>query len=125
MEDSGRQRIADARNLAEGRSELFSYRDANAFPCEGFVVRFEGKLYAYQNQCRHQPLTLDYGDNEFFADDGKLLLCRNHGAVFQPETGKCIAGPCAGASLRKLEVFEDDGAVFLKLPVEPEFADLE
>ena len=25
-----------------------------------------GKLFAYENTCRHIPISLDYGDNRFF-----------------------------------------------------------
>ncbi len=30
--------------------------------------------------------------------------CRNHGAVFRPEDGRCVAGPCEGESLTPLDV---------------------
>lgn len=99
---------------AEGQSAAFAYRDEYGLIAEGFVFRRNGQLYAYRNQCRHQPLTLDYGDGELFTEDGSYLLCRNHGALFEPATGLCISGPCTGASLFPLraELNGDEVEVF-------------
>jgi nitrite reductase/ring-hydroxylating ferredoxin subunit len=70
----------------------------------GFLVYLDGQVAAYENVCRHIPMALDYGDGEFFTAEGKHLICQTHGATYDPLTGKCIAGPCAGAGLRKLDV---------------------
>jgi nitrite reductase/ring-hydroxylating ferredoxin subunit len=75
---------------------------------EGFVVRFEGRLFVYENRCRHLPLPLDYGDSRFFTPDGRRLVCSSHGAEYEPATGQCVQGPCAGARLKMLP-FRDDG----------------
>jgi len=85
--------------MEEGQARSFAFRDQYGLLAEGFVFRRNGELHAYRNQCRHQPLTLDYGDGEFFTEDNRYLLCRNHGALFEPNTGLCVAGPCTGASL--------------------------
>lgn len=71
---------------------------------EGFVVNHGGVVYAYVNRCPHTGTTLDLWPNEFFTEDGRHLICATHGAVFRPETGLCIAGPCPGASLTPLPV---------------------
>ncbi|OGR89135.1 MAG: hypothetical protein A3A86_05790 [Elusimicrobia bacterium RIFCSPLOWO2_01_FULL_60_11] len=70
---------------------------------EGFAVRLKGKTYAYLNQCRHMTLPLDWGDEDFLTDDKKFILCKNHGALYDPKSGLCVAGPCAGESLEKIE----------------------
>ena len=49
-------------------------------------------------------LPLDWGDEDFLTDDKKFILCKNHGALYDPKTGLCVAGPCAGESLEKVEV---------------------
>jgi len=41
------------------------------------------------------------------------LVCSTHGALFEPGTGYCVAGPCRGASLERLDVRERDGRVVL------------
>jgi nitrite reductase/ring-hydroxylating ferredoxin subunit len=45
-----------------------------------------------------------------------LLLCSSHGAVFEPDTGLCAAGPCVGASLRGLAVRVADGEIYVAAP---------
>jgi nitrite reductase/ring-hydroxylating ferredoxin subunit len=111
--------------VGEGRAAVFAYRDEYGLLVEGFVFRRAGQLFCYRNQCRHQPLTLDYGDGQFFTTDEEYLLCRNHGALFVPETGKCIAGPCAGASLYPLSVVELEGVIHIYLPDPQSERDLE
>ena len=106
-----RIRIAATTEIAEGKTITFSFT-RNDRPQEGFVGRFKGKLFAYENTCRHIPLTLDYGDNRFFDSKGKTLVCQTHGAVYEPDTGLCTRGPCAGASLFALEIVEEDGVVW-------------
>lgn len=117
MNDEHRLFIANAANIDGQNAAIFSFRDDQGILSDGFLIRTDGKLCAYRNQCRHQPISLDWGDGEFFTEDGKLLLCRNHGALFDPENGKCVAGPCAGASLHPLRIEEQDGRVYLLLPV--------
>jgi nitrite reductase/ring-hydroxylating ferredoxin subunit len=36
-----------------------------------------------------------------------------HGALFRPEDGFCVSGPCAGESLKQLKLELRDGAVWL------------
>ncbi len=95
--------VAGAARLAEGASLKFSYKE-RGFPAEGFLIRKNGRLLAYRNRCPHAGSPLDFGDNEFFTDDGRFLLCRAHGALFEPEGGACAAGPCHGRGLEALPV---------------------
>ena len=106
-----RIRIATAKEVKEGKTVKFSFtRDDR--PQEGFVGQFKGKLFAYNNTCRHLPISLDYGDNRFFDLKGETLVCQTHGAVYEPDSGLCTRGPCAGASLYALEVIEEDGVLW-------------
>ncbi len=106
-----RIRIAAAEEIEEGKTIAFSFtRDDRSQ--EGFVGRFKGKLFAYENTCRHIPITLDYGDNRFFDSNGETLVCQTHGAVYEPDTGLCVRGPCAGMSLFALEIIEEDGVIW-------------
>ncbi len=61
---------------------------------EGFVLRFAGKLYAYLNRCPHNGSPLDWVPGRFFSEDGEVLFCQTHGAMFAPDSGVCLAGPC-------------------------------
>jgi nitrite reductase/ring-hydroxylating ferredoxin subunit len=38
-------------------------------------------------------------------------MCAAHGAIFEIETGICVAGPCPGARLRPLPVRLSSGLV--------------
>lgn len=93
----------------------FSYRQ-EGIPREGFVAFYEGQVVAYENVCRHVPITLDYGDARFFNAQGTHFLCQTHGATYEPLTGKCIAGPCIGASLKPLRVELRDDAIWFQDP---------
>jgi nitrite reductase/ring-hydroxylating ferredoxin subunit len=119
------QTVLLTKEIPEDGSLAFSYRDDIGLFSEGFVIRRQGRLYAYRNLCRHQPLTLDYGDGDFFTEDKGHLLCRNHGALFTPETGLCVSGPCTGASLFPLTVTETNGVIQVTIPPADEGLDLE
>jgi len=108
-----RIRIATVEEVEEGKTIKFSFTRGER-PMEGFVARFKGELFAYENTCRHIPISLDYGDNRFFTNEGDALMCQTHGAVYEPATGLCTRGPCAGASLFPLEVSEEDGVLWFE-----------
>ena len=111
MRRVARIKVAAADDITEGTTVKFEFKHGDR-PQEGFVGCFKGKLFAYENTCRHLPLTLDYGDNRFFDSKGETLVCQTHGAVYEPDTGLCVRGPCAGASLLALEIVEEDGVVW-------------
>ncbi|MBM3343762.1 MAG: Rieske 2Fe-2S domain-containing protein [Betaproteobacteria bacterium] len=78
-----------------------------------FAVRFCGKVYAYINRCAHVPVELDWEDGAFFDYSKLYLICATHGAMYLPESGVCVAGPCAGKRLTPLSVEERDGQIVL------------
>lgn len=82
----------------------------------GLVVRKNGRFYAYQNLCQHLPITLDLNDDKFFTHDKTHLQCHMHGAVYEIETGACVAGPCVGARLVSLELEEEETRLVIRVP---------
>lgn len=104
--------------LAEGETTVFTFTDASGLECEGLVICYRGTLHAFKNLCRHQPLPLDYGDGEFLTEDGQYLLCRNHAALFEPDTGLCVSGPCTGACLFKYDVRQEGDTIIVTIPVD-------
>ncbi len=78
----------------------------------GFVVRYDGKPFAYLNRCAHVPIELDWKQGDFFESSGLYLMCATHGAVYEPDTGKCAGGPCRGGRLRPIAVSERDGGIW-------------
>lgn len=80
-----------------------------------FAVRFEGRVHAYLNRCAHVAMELDWREGEFFDAEGLVLICSTHGALYAPDSGECLGGPCAGCGgLEPVAVEERDGAVYLK-----------
>ncbi|MEO8038404.1 MAG: Rieske 2Fe-2S domain-containing protein [Betaproteobacteria bacterium] len=78
-----------------------------------FVVRYDGVVHGYLNQCAHVPVELDWAEGMFFDLSGLYLICATHGATYLPENGRCVRGPCNGSGLRKLSVYERDGSVYI------------
>ena len=78
-----------------------------------FAVRWSGGVHGYLNQCPHAGGPLDF-EGQVLESSGRFLMCARHGAIFEPDTGKCVGGPCRGARLTRLAVREDaDGRVWL------------
>lgn len=80
---------------------------------QAFLVRYGGKAFAYLNRCTHIGVELDWNAGEFFDESGLYLVCATHGATYLPDVGACVAGPCRGASLQRLEIVERDGGIYL------------
>lgn len=78
-----------------------------------FAVRYNNVAYAYLNRCSHVPTELDWTPGEFFEDGGRYLICATHGALYAPESGRCVGGRCQGKGLHALSVTEHDGMVYL------------
>lgn len=79
------------------------------WPLRGFVVRYGNEVRGYVNHCPHAGHPLDLRPHRFLTPDRALILCSSHGALFEKEAGRCLAGPCAGQQLRAvpLEVIGD------------------
>lgn len=82
-------------------------------PSAAFAVRFDGKVHAYLNRCAHMPVELDWMEGKFFDSEGLLLICSVHGAVYEPDSGRCLGGPCFHGGLIPVAVEERDGAVWI------------
>lgn len=82
---------------------------------EGFVIRHRGQLHAWRNECRHVPMTMDWVENRFLSRDGCWIQCATHGALYEIDTGLCVAGPPSGKSLKRLAVEVEDGNIVVRL----------
>jgi len=88
----------------------FRFR-AEAALFAGFVVRRGGELAGYVDLCPHAGWPLAALDERFLTRDGRHILCSGHGALFRPQDGLCVAGPCAGRSLEPWPVTVEAGVV--------------
>ena len=106
--------ICRSRELIErGRGVRFAVRRRGEV-APAFAIRFNGIAHAYLNRCAHRTLELDWVAGDFFDAFGEHLLCASHGARYVPANGACVGGPCGGAGLVKLPVFEENGEILLK-----------
>lgn len=98
--------------LAEHRSKEFSI-DAGDWPLRGFIVRHGGAIAAYVNRCPHAGHPLNMRPDRFLTEDGSLILCNSHGALFEPASGLCVGGPCMGKQLQSLPIRVEQDCVVL------------
>jgi nitrite reductase/ring-hydroxylating ferredoxin subunit len=109
--------VCDDASLAEGRTAKFRIGSGNP-PREGFVIRYQGRLHAYRNECRHVPMTMDWVENRFLSRDGCWIQCATHGALYEIASGVCVAGPPAGKTLLRLAVEVTAGSIVVSVPDE-------
>lgn len=102
---------ADLAESGKGVRFTLSYRQREA---AAFAIRFRGQVRCYLNECGHVPAQLDWQPGEFFDDSKLYLICSVHGALYAPESGRCLGGRCQGKGLVALPVIEENGQVFLK-----------
>ena len=84
-------------------------------PSPAFVIRYDGQVFAYRNACGHVPVELDWLPGQFFDDSRLYLICSVHGALYAPDTGRCLGGRCRGQGLMPVPVREIDGHVYLEV----------
>lgn len=110
--DALSQPLCRADAIAEGRARGFVL-GAGAQRQFVFVVKTNGILRGYLNSCPHAGTPLEMVADDFFDREGRYLLCHTHGALFRPEDGVCVAGPCVGARLKPVPIQVTDGAAWL------------
>ena len=104
-------RVCASAELVDGGQGVRFPVLAKGTDATGFVVRFGGVIHAYLNRCTHAHIELDWQRGRFFDRRGLYLMCAMHGAVYAPDSGRCIGGPCS-QGLRAIRVSERDGAVY-------------
>lgn len=80
--------------------------------CLGFAVRARGQVVAYLNRCAHVAMEMDWRPGHFFDASGQWLVCSTHGALYRPQDGVCVQGPCVGKRLQPIDLSERDGVVY-------------
>ena len=80
-------------------------------PFLGFVVRRGEEVHGWVDACPHVGASLATEPDRYLTRRGDFLMCWNHGALFRPEDGVCVAGPCVGRALRPWPVAVREGAV--------------
>jgi nitrite reductase/ring-hydroxylating ferredoxin subunit len=107
---AARERVIGAgADLVDGGPGIRFTIERDGRAVEAFAIRHRGVVRAYVNACAHREVELDWLPGAFFTADRLHLVCSLHGALYEPDTGRCIAGPCRGAALVALPVREREG----------------
>ena len=114
--------LARLAELPDGAAREFALTDSE-WPLTGFLVRVGNAVHAYLNRCPHALRQLNFQPNRFLNPDGTLIQCCSHGALFERDTGLCVAGPCVGESLRRLPVTLANGEIRLTEALDTERLD--
>jgi nitrite reductase/ring-hydroxylating ferredoxin subunit len=77
-----------------------------------FAVKYDGKAYAYLNQCAHIAMEMDWQPGQFFDFDQRFIMCATHAALYEPSTGLCVGGPCTGKRLKPVALRLDNGMYY-------------
>lgn len=94
MSAAGLRAVCSVHDVADESAREFQVDDQSVV-----VVKFDGQFHAYLNWCPHLGIELNFMPDQFMDDEGRFLVCANHGALFEPENGQCLSGPCSGDSL--------------------------
>ena len=86
--------LCSIHDIEESKSKGFSSHQGDVF-----VVKKDGVIFVYKNECPHLGVNLEFQEDEFLDQDGALIECSTHGALFEIESGHCLAGPCQGENL--------------------------
>ena len=97
-------------DLADPGSRGFMFRQGDQLFL-GFVTRAGGEVTGWVDYCPHAGMPLAVVPNRYLTRDGNFILCASHGALFQPDTGLCVGGPCGGKFLTPWPVRIEDGRV--------------
>jgi nitrite reductase/ring-hydroxylating ferredoxin subunit len=101
-------RLCRAEEIEEGEGRGFTIGEG-AGRKRFFVIRWRDALIGYLNSCPHVGTPLDWVPDKFFAPDDLHLICATHGALFRPEDGLCVVGPCEGERLTPARIAVEDG----------------
>jgi len=115
MEGDGARWTCPAAQLSPGQTATFRLRGQGR-DLPGFIVNHRGQYRAWVNRCPHAGTPLDLWPNEFWSEDGQHLVCATHGAIFDPDTGVCLEGPCPGARLQGLPLERRAGVLVVSCP---------
>ena len=111
----GARVIAKVDELEAGAVKKF-WIICRQYRIDGLLINDHGTFHAYVNRCRHMTTPLDFIRDQFMSEDGHHLMCYTHGALYEPASGLCVAGPCKGESLYRLPLLIDRGEVLVGCP---------
>ena len=111
-----RSRITAAKEVPENDTLLFIIEERNTGEeAEAILLRAGDEIACWLNYCQHLThIRLDKGSGA--PTRNGEIVCANHGATFERDSGLCTYGPCEGAYLNGVEVTVENGDVYLDDP---------
>jgi nitrite reductase/ring-hydroxylating ferredoxin subunit len=108
----GPQRLCASADLAErSTAQVFDVR-VYGQPARAFALRVDGQAVAFLNRCAHVPTEMDWTPGEFLDAERRYIVCTFHGALYEPQSGRCVQGPCRGQRLTPVPLRESEGQVW-------------
>ena len=106
-------KIATVEDVPTDTNTLLTVRDVESGEKrEAILTGLDEGVAGWLNSCQHfTHISLDKGSGAPMRDGE--IICANHGAYFESESGLCTHGPCEGAYLEALDVRTENGAVYL------------
>ena len=59
---------------------------------------------------------LNWMPDGFLTKDKSNIICSSHGALYEIDSGLCVAGPCMGKKLHPVEVRVEKGEIIVRGP---------
>lgn len=103
-------RLCDLHDLIDGGARNFVLQMRSG-RFHGFVVRRGDGVRGFLDRCPHAGLPLAQTLDDYLSPDGRFVACSWHGALFDPDTGACVGGPCVGAALSPWPLIVEGGRV--------------
>ena len=109
---TSKQQLCNINDIPEdgckGFSIIYQQREIDIF-----VLKRNGKIFAYRNHCPHTGANLNWQPDTFMDYDDLYIQCAIHGARFEVETGLCVWGPCLKQSLIKVNFHISKNNIYL------------
>jgi len=102
--------LCELATLDDPGARGFAFKSDGAM-FRGFVVRRGDVVAGYIDSCPHVGAPLALTPTAYLTRDGDHIICASHGALFRPDDGRCVAGPCVGRSLKPWPVAVHEGWV--------------
>lgn len=94
-------------DIAPGSARAFRLQERSVI----IVHSRGGTVAAFLNRCPHLGVPLNWQDDDFMDSEQAFLRCATHGALFEPDTGLCVLGPCRGEALWSLDSRVEEGEI--------------
>lgn len=90
-------------DIEEGQAKGFFLNDDGND--ELFIVKHAGQVYGWKNACPHvNDAPMAWRKDAYMDASKQYIVCFAHGALFKPESGLCVRGPCKGKRLEKVTI---------------------